>query len=175
MKNTKSDIISGRNIQFPQVRLVTSEGAEIVDRDYAIRLAAEQNKDLIQISITNNIPVCKIIEINKYVYELKKKEKKKNKKQPTMKELQVSINIADSDLMTKIRHAERFIKEGNKVKFFIRLRRKEIADPNILSKSKLLLSENISEVLKHLNVNAKIEKDTAQDNRIVSVIYSPGK
>ena len=90
----------------------------------AQRIADSKGLDLVKISPTAVPPVCKIMDYNKFMYEKAKKEKeaKKNQKVTLLKEVQLSLNIEDHDLNTKMNHAKRFLGDGNKVKVALKLR-----------------------------------------------------
>ena len=106
-------------ITAPVVRVV-GEGMEptIYNTKDAIKLAYDEGLDLVMISPTANPPVCKIIEYQKYLYELKKKEKerKANSTKVVVKEIRLSPQIDDHDFEFKLNHAKGFLKEGNKVR-----------------------------------------------------------
>lgn len=95
----------------------------------ALALAGEKDLDLVKIAPTANPPVCKIMDYGKYRFEQQKKEKeaRKNQKVVETKEIRLSLNIDTNDFNTKIGHALRFLKEGNKVKVSIRFRGREMA------------------------------------------------
>ncbi|MBQ0015768.1 MAG: translation initiation factor IF-3 [Bacteroidales bacterium] len=106
-------------IQEPMVRVV-GEGMEpvIMNTRDAIKLAYDQGLDLVMISPTATPPVCKIIEYQKYLYELKKKEKerKANSSKIVIKEIRLSPQTDEHDFDFKLKHAIRFLQDGNKVK-----------------------------------------------------------
>lgn len=95
----------------------------------ALKLADEAGLDLIEISPNANPPVCKILDLGKYRYEQQKKkaEARKNQKVVEIKEIKLSPNIDTHDYEVKLRSAQRFISEGNKVKFTLRFRGREMA------------------------------------------------
>lgn len=106
-------------IQSPVVRVV-GEGMEptIMNTKEALKLAFDQGLDLVEISPNANPPVCKIIEYQKYLYELKKREKerKANSTKIVIKEIRLGPQTDDHDFEFKCNHAIRFLKEGCKVK-----------------------------------------------------------
>lgn len=85
----------------------------------AISEARKNNLDLVEVSPNANPPVCKIIDFGKYKYEQEKKQHEARKKQKTveLKEIKIRPNIASGDLNIKLKNAQRFISEGNKVSF----------------------------------------------------------
>ncbi len=95
----------------------------------AIRLAQDKGLDLIEVVPTATPPTCKIMDYGKYKYELKKKTAESRKKQVEIeiKELQLRPRTEQHDLDTKLRHARRFLEEGDKVKFNLRFKGREMA------------------------------------------------
>ncbi len=121
------------DIRDKEVRVVTDSGEQlgIMSAAQALAIAAQRNLDLVQIAPQATPPVCKIMDYGKYRFDAQKREKeaKKNQKVIEIKEVQLSLNIDTHDLETKINHAVRFLKAGNKVKVSIRLRGREMAHP----------------------------------------------
>ncbi|HEV8504006.1 MAG TPA: translation initiation factor IF-3 [Chitinophagaceae bacterium] len=116
-------------IRVPQVRLV-GDNVEpgIYQTNEAIRKAQEQGLDLVEISPNADPPVCKIIDYNKFLYDKKKKEKemKANAKVSEVKEIRFTPNTDEHDFNFKAKHAENFLKEGNKVKAYVQFKGRAI-------------------------------------------------
>jgi len=116
-------------IRVPQVRLV-GENVEvgIYSIQDALRMAQEQALDLVEISPTVDPPVCKIIDYNKFLYDKKKKEKemKAKSKVSEVKEIRFTPNTDDHDFDFKAKHAEKFLKDGNKVKAYVQFKGRAI-------------------------------------------------
>lgn len=95
----------------------------------ALTLAEKSNLDLVKIAPGANPPVCKIMDYGKFRFEQAKREKeaKKNQKVMEIKEVRLSLNIDTGDFNTKVNHALRFLRDGNKVKVSIRFRGREMA------------------------------------------------
>lgn len=95
----------------------------------ALALAEKSNLDLVKIAPGANPPVCKIMDYGKFRFEQAKREKeaKKNQKVMDIKEVRLSMNIDVGDFNTKVNHAMKFLKDGNKVKVSIRFRGREMA------------------------------------------------
>lgn len=95
----------------------------------ALALAEKNNLDLVKIAPGANPPVCKIMDYGKFRFEQAKREKeaKKNQKVMDVKEVRLSLNIDTGDFNTKVNHALRFLRDGNKVKVSIRFRGREMA------------------------------------------------
>lgn len=116
-------------IRVPQIRLV-GEGQEprIMDTKDAIKLADEQDLDLVEISPKAKPPVCKIMDYKKFLYNQKKKEKELKAKQSkvTIKEIRFGPNTEEHDFNFKLDHAKKFLKDGAKVKAFVFFRGRTI-------------------------------------------------
>ena len=95
----------------------------------ANELAVEQGLDLVEISPNSEPPVCKIMDFGKYKYELSKKEKLVKKKQHVIhiKEIRLRPSIENHDFEFKLKNARKFIEQGNKVKFNVIFRGRELA------------------------------------------------
>ncbi len=105
----------------------------IVPLKEAMRIAAEKNLDLVKIAPQATPPVCRIMDYGKYCFEQAKREKeaRKNQKIIDIKEIRLSLNIDTHDFNTKVNHAMRFLKAGDKVKVSIRFRGREMAHANL--------------------------------------------
>ncbi|SNS77455.1 bacterial translation initiation factor 3 (bIF-3) [Ekhidna lutea] len=94
---------------------------DVYPTDQAIKIAQEQNLDLVEISPNADPPVCKVIDYSKFKYEQKKKQKEiKAKAQKTViKEIRFGPNTDDHDFNFKLNHAKKFLKDGAKVKAYV--------------------------------------------------------
>lgn len=116
-------------IRVPEVRLV---GDNIEPGIYptadAAKMAQDQQLDLVEISPGANPPVCKIIDYNKFLYDEKKKKKEMKAKSKTseVKEVRFTPNTDDHDFEFKVKHAEKFLKEGDKVKAHVQFKGRAI-------------------------------------------------
>src|SRR5215216_5445719 len=116
-------------IRVPQVRLVGDNvTVGVYPTQEAMKMAQEQQLDLVEISPQADPPVCKIIDYNKFLYDKKKKEKEMKAKAKTteMKEIRFTPNTDDHDFDFKSKHAENFLKEGNKVKAYVQFKGRAI-------------------------------------------------
>ncbi|HMP93929.1 MAG TPA: translation initiation factor IF-3 [Phnomibacter sp.] len=116
-------------IRVPQVRLVGDNVTPgIYSTQEALRIAQGLELDLVEISPTADPPVVKAIDYKKFLYEKKKKEKemKANAKQSEVKEIRFTPGTDDHDFDFKAKHAEKFLKEGNKVKCYVQFRGRAI-------------------------------------------------
>ena len=116
-------------IRVPQVRLV-GDNVEVgvYATNEALKIAQEQGLDLVEISPNADPPVCKVIDYNKFLYDKKKKEKemKANAKASEVKEIRFTPNTDEHDFNFKAKHAENFLKEGNKVKAYVQFKGRAI-------------------------------------------------
>jgi translation initiation factor IF-3 len=116
-------------IRVPQVRLVGDNvTVGVYSTQEAQRMAQEQGLDLVEISPQADPPVCKIIDYNKFLYEKKRKEKemKAKSKSAEVKEIRFTPGTDDHDFDFKSKHAEEFLKEGNKVKAYVQFKGRAI-------------------------------------------------
>lgn len=120
---------TNKMIRVPEVRLV-GENVEVgvYKTEDAQRMADEQGLDLVEISPNAAPPVCRIIDYNKFLYEKKKKEKEMKAKahKSEVKEIRFTPNTDDHDFDFKAKHAESFLKEGNKVKTYVQFKGRAI-------------------------------------------------
>ena len=122
-------------IRAREVQVITSDGKNLgtIAIDKAIEIARQEGLDLIEISPNANPPVCKIIDIGKYKYDLQKKANKAKKKQKIMnlKEIKLRPVTEVHDYNFKIRNAQKFLKKGDKVKFTVKFKGREMQHTNL--------------------------------------------
>ncbi|NLL71383.1 MAG: translation initiation factor IF-3 [Epulopiscium sp.] len=149
-------------IRDKEVRLIDVDGTQlgVVNAKEAQRMANERNLDLVKIVPNANPPVCKIIDYGKYKFEQTKREKEAKKKQKVInvKEVRLSPNIGEHDLNTKIKQAEKFLKNGDKVKVTIRFRGREMAHTQVGK-------EILDEIAKTLSEVGTIDKPAKMEGR----------
>lgn len=159
-----------QEITAPRVRLVDADGemVGIVTRREALDLAMEANLDLVEVSPNAEPPVCKILDNGKYKYELQKKKNEAKKKQKTIeiKEIQIRPMIDNNDFDVKCRAAERFLKEGNKVKVTMRFRGREISHQEIGMEVINRFKDNFEEL-------AKVETAPRFEGKQMLMILAP--
>jgi translation initiation factor IF-3 len=123
------------HIKADKVRLIDQEGRQlgIVSIKEAIEKAREAELDLVAIAPAADPVVCKIMDYGKFKYDKQKKEEKSKKKQKIMKvkELKMRLNIAENDYKVKLNNAIEFLKNGDKVKFSIFFKGREIEKKNL--------------------------------------------
>ena len=120
-----------REIKAKEVRLINynGENAGVVSLAEALKIAQEVGLDLIEISPQVTPPVCKVLDYGKYKYEMQKKknEAKKNQKVVSIKELKLRPMIDTHDYEVKVKQAKKFLAQGDKVKFTMRYKGREMS------------------------------------------------
>jgi translation initiation factor IF-3 len=152
------------------VRLIGADGSQIgvVAIQAALRAAEDSGLDLVEISPNADPPVCKLLDYGKFKYEAQKKANEARKRQKTIdvKEIKMRPNIDDHDYEVKLRAMNKFIGEGDKVKFTIRFRGRELAHPEIGRKLLDRIREDSEEV-------AKIESMPKMEGRQMIMVVAP--
>ena len=119
-----------KEIRAKEVRLINYNGENlgVVSTQEALKIAQEVGLDLIEISPQVNPPVCKVLDYGKYKYEMQKKknEAKKNQKVVSIKELKLRPMIEAHDYEVKLKQAKKFLSQGDKVKFTMRYKGREM-------------------------------------------------
>jgi translation initiation factor IF-3 len=140
MKNNQFKIRINLQIRVPQVRVVQADGKAlgVMSTRDALQLAHEQGLDLVEINPKSSPPVCKIIDYGKFKYEEKKRisEIRKKQKIQELKEIVFRPTTDENDLNHKMVFAKQFLSDGNKVKFTVKFRGREITHPQV-AKDKL--------------------------------------
>ncbi|HAQ29334.1 MAG TPA: translation initiation factor IF-3 [Ruminococcaceae bacterium] len=158
------------DIRDREVRVVTDGGEQlgIMSAKEALKKAEERNLDLVKISPNAKPPVCKIMDYGKYRFEQSKREKenRKNQRVIEIKEIRLSLNIDTHDFETKVNHAHKFLKAGNKVKVSIRFRGREMAHPQIGEASMKRFAEACEEF-------ATVEKPAKLEGRQMLMFLAP--
>lgn len=130
-----NDLMINEEIRDREVRVVNQQGEQlgIMPTAQALKLAEEQQLDLVNIAPAARPPVCKLMDYGKYRFEMSKKEReiKKNQKIMETKEVRLSATIEDHDIDVRYRQAVKFLQDGNKLKVTIRFRGRQIAHSEI--------------------------------------------
>jgi translation initiation factor IF-3 len=126
---------ANNRINSPEVQVIASSGENlgIINTNKAILLAREEGLDLIEIAPNANPPVCKIIDMGKYKYDVQKKANKAKKKQKKveLKEIKLRPVTETHDYNFKLKNAQKFLSKGDKVKFTIRFKGRELQHSNL--------------------------------------------
>ena len=141
-----------------------------MDSKKALGMAEDEGYDLVLIAPTAEPPVCRIMDYKKYCFEQEKKEKEARKRQQVVevKEIRLSYRIDVHDFETKVKHAHRFLDEGNKVRVAMRFKGREIAHIALGRETMQRFEEACSEF-------GVTDKKPALDGKILSVVISPKK
>lgn len=157
-------------IRAREVRVTSSTGEQLgimLTRD-ALRLAVEQQLDLVEVAPMGKPPVCRIMDFGRYRYEQQKRDKEAKKKQKvvTVKEVKLRPNIEQHDFDVKLKNALRFIEDGDKVKVTIMFRGRELSHPEL---GRVVLLKMAAE-LKDL---VTVERDPRLEGKNMIMILSP--
>ncbi len=152
------------------MRVIDENGAQvgiITVRD-ALQMAEERGLDLVEVAPNAVPPVCRIMDYGKYRYEQTKKEReaRKNQKQVELKQIRLEPKTDDHDIEVKTNQARRFLIDGDKVKFNVRFRGREIFHPDIGRE----MLERIAESLRDISV---IEQRPLMEGRVLSLTLAP--
>ena len=132
---TITELMINEQIRDKEIRLIDENGEQlgIVSSREAQKIADERKLDLVKIAPTAKPPVCRIMDYGKYKFDQAKKEKEARKKQKTVvvKELRLSPSIDTHDVQVKVKKANEFLKDGDKVKISIRFRGREIGHSKV--------------------------------------------
>lgn len=143
--NKKQNRINEEIDNVSEVRVVTKEIKGVVmPLSEALKLANEMEKDLIEVNPKTCPPIVTIEMYDKYLYNLKKNNKKNNKVS-SLKEIQLSVNIADNDLKTKSKKAIEFLNNGDKVKVVLTMKGRELTRREENKKSIFQFIDYVSE------------------------------
>lgn len=153
-----------------EVRLVGPDGAQlgIVPSAEALKSAVSQNLDLVKIAPTAVPPVCKIMDYGKYCFEQQKRDKeaKKNQRIVEVKEIRMSPGIGLNDFNIKLKNAQKFLKEGDRVKVTVRFRGREMTHTNIGHDLLVRFAQQCEEI-------ASVDKDPKLEGRHMNMFLSP--
>ncbi len=159
-------------IKASQIRVIGSDGQQlgIMSLAAALDIANEERLDLVEIAPEANPPVCKIMDFGKYKFEKEKREKESKKKQQVveLKEIQLKCRIETHDFETKLKHANRFLNDGNKVKVVLKFMGREITHPERGSELLQRFIEGCGEM-------CSVEKAPLLDGRNMIMILAPKK
>ena len=152
--------------------MISEDGEQlgIMSSDKALAMAYDRGYDLVMMSAQSNPPVCKIMDYGKYRFECEKREKEAKKKQQTVeiKEIQLSYRIDTHDFETKLRHAHRFLSEGNKVKVVLKFKGREMSHMAMGKEIMMKFREACAEL-------GSVDKAPVLDGRYMSMVIAPVK
>lgn len=170
VKRIGKELSINEEIRAREVRVVsdTNEQLGIMTLHEAIRAAEEKGLDLVEVAPNGKPPVCRIMNYGKFRYEQQKRDKEAKKKQKVfqVKEVKFRPNIEDHDFFVKLKNAQRFLAEGNKVKVSIMFRGREMAHPE-------LGKDVLDRVAKELGDTIVREKPPKIEGRNMTMIIAP--
>lgn len=152
------------------MRLIAEDGKQlgIVPTVDALRMAREQELDLVEVSPKTNPPVCKIMDYGKYKYQIAKKLAEAKKKQTVIqvKEMKLGLKIDEHDLGFKIKHIREFLNDGCKVKVIVMFKGREMLHVDMGEKLAQKIIESVKDV-------GEIEQKLRFDGRNIVMIFAP--
>ena len=161
---------SNNRINSPEVQVIASNGENlgILNTNEAISMAKEEGLDLIEIAPNAKPPVCKIIDIGKYKYDAQKKanQAKKKQKKIEVKEIKLRPVTETHDYQFKIKNAQKFISKGDKVKFTIRFKGRELQHSHLGQELMEKIKVDMQEV-------GKVEMDPRFDGKQIIMVIQP--
>jgi len=161
---------SNNRINSPEVQVIASNGENlgILNTNEAISMAKEEGLDLIEIAPNARPPVCKIIDIGKYKYDAQKKasQAKKKQKKIEVKEIKLRPVTETHDYQFKIKNAQKFISKGDKVKFTIRFKGRELQHSHLGQELMDKIKVDMQEV-------GKVELDPRFDGKQIIMVIQP--
>ena len=158
------------NIGDKEIRLIGAAGEQlgIMAPAEALRIAEEQNLDFVKISPQATPPVCKLMNYGKFRFEQSKREKEARKNQHVVeiKEIRMSPGIDVGDFNTKLRNAQKFIADGNRVKVSVRFRGREMAHTDIGRDLLTRFAQQCADI-------ANLDRPAKLEGRMMSIFLSP--
>lgn len=166
----KNELMVNEEIKEAEVRLIDNEGGliGIMSSDEALKIAYQKNLDMVLIAPTAKPPVCKIMDYNKYVFDMAKKERenRKNQKVVNIKEVRLGLGIGEHDFQVKVKGALKFLKDGDKVKVTVRFGGREM---NHTGDGEVLI-DRFADAVSELGI---MEKRPKLEGKRMSVIINP--
>lgn len=166
----KQDLRTNEAIRVREVRLIGSDGEQlgIVPTLEALKMAREQEVDLVEVAPQAKPPVCKLLDYGKYKFEQEKNARESRKKQKLLKlkEVRMQPKIEIHDLEFKTKHIQDFLEQGSKVKVTIRFRGRELAHTE-------LGRDVLDRILEMLEIPYNVDRKPAMEGRFMSMILSP--
>ncbi|MDB9398813.1 translation initiation factor IF-3 [Microcystis aeruginosa CS-567/02-A1] len=159
-------------IRFSKIRVIDTDGAQlgIMPPQEALQLAEEKELDLVLLSDKADPPVCRIMDYGKYKFEQEKKAREARKKQHTadVKEVKMRYKIEEHDYNVRVKQAERFLKDGDKVKATVMFRGREIQHSD-------LAEHLLKRMAKDLEPLGELQQAPKKEGRNMMMLISPKK
>ena len=164
------DLRVNERIRSRECRLIDDEGGQvgIVNVRDALHMAREKGLDLIEVAPTAQPPVCKIMDYGKYKYEMGKRDREARKKQhlSEVKGIRLKPDTEEHDFQFKLKHVQRFLSDGDKVKITVIFRSREITHPEFARR-------NLERMIEATADMAAVEKPVGMEGRTMTLILSP--
>jgi len=161
---------ANNRINSPEVQVIASNGENlgIINTNKAISMAKEEGLDLIEIAPNAKPPVCKIIDMGKYKYEAQKKANKAKKRQKKieLKEIKLRPVTETHDYNFKLKNALKFLSKGDKVKFTIRFKGRELQHSN-------LGHDLMNKIQEDIKLAGKVEMNPKFDGKQMIMVIQP--
>ena len=161
---------SNHRINSPEVQVISSEGENlgIISTNKAISMAKDEGLDLIEIAPNANPPVCKIMDMGKYKYDAQKKANLAKKKQKiiALKEIKMRPVTETHDYEFKVKNAKKFISKGDKVKFTIRFKGRELQHSHLGNELMAKIKEDMKDI-------GKVELHPKFDGKQMIMVIQP--
>lgn len=168
----ENEVLLNEDIRAREVRCVGDDGTVygVISRDEALKIAEKQGLDLVLVAPDAKPPVCKIMDYGKFRYQQEKKQKEAKKKQKVIeiKEIKLSIKIAQNDINYKVKHAVEFLQDGKHVKFRVFLKGREMSTPE----AGVAMLQKVWELVKDV---ADRDKEPLVEGRYVNMLVTPKK
>ena len=168
----EKEVLLNEEIKAEEIRCVGDDGKVygIISSDEALEIANRLGLDLVMIAAEAKPPVCKIMDYGKFRYQQEKKQKEAKKKQKVIdiKEIKLSIKIAQNDINYKVKHALEFLEQGKHVKFRVFLKGREMASPE----AGVVLLEKIWTMIEN---EASRDKEPNFEGRYVNMLVTPDR
>ena len=166
------ELLINEKIKEKEIRVIGPDGEQlgVMSSNEALKKAYDEGLDLVMMSPAAEPPVCKIMDYGKFRFERDKREKEARKKQQVVevKEIQLSYRIDTHDFETKVRHALRFLGDGDKVRVVLRFRGREMSHIAMGTEIMTKFEEACAEL-------GAVDKKPVLDGRIMSMMIVPVK
>ncbi|HED7213086.1 TPA: translation initiation factor IF-3 [Campylobacter coli] len=168
----EKEVLLNEEIRADEIRCIGDDGKAygIISSDEALEIANRLGLDLVMIAADAKPPVCKIMDYGKFRYQQEKKQKEAKKKQKVIdiKEIKLSVKIAQNDINYKVKHALEFLEQGKHVRFRVFLKGREMATPE----AGVALLEKIWTMIEN---DANRDKEPNFEGRYVNMFVTPKK
>ncbi|EPO7269803.1 translation initiation factor IF-3 [Campylobacter upsaliensis] len=168
----EKEVLLNEEIRANELRCIGDDGKVygIISADEALEIASRLGLDLVLIAPDAKPPVAKIMDYGKFRYQQEKKQKEAKKKQKVIdiKEIKLSVKIAQSDINYKVKHALEFLEQGKHVKFRVFLKGREMSNPE----AGVALLEKIWQSIED---KANRDKEPLFEGRYVNMLVTPKK